>query len=127
MLRKVLTATSTVEVLAPGTLIAAAERVALENSDECDWRSWIVPSARLEGAVILWLMWRSDESYSAFKKFLGLIGLLALLFPRAYVDYGSNVAYTETSSPEWKPWVCTGTRLVGLIYVFIALNELRSD
>ncbi|WP_458208612.1 hypothetical protein [Haladaptatus sp. NG-SE-30] len=127
MLRKVLTTICTVEVLAPAALIESAERVALKNSEECDWRSWVVPGARLEGVAILWLVWRSDESYSAFKKFLGLIGLLALFFPRAYVDYGSDVAYTETSSPEWKPWVYMGTRLVGLLYVIIALNEFRDD
>jgi hypothetical protein len=72
-------------------------------------------------------MWRSDESYSAFKRFLGLVGLLALLFPRSYVNYGSDVAYTEASSPEWKPWIYTGTRLVGLLYVVVALDELRRD
>ncbi|QIO25285.1 hypothetical protein [Haloarcula sp. JP-L23] len=127
MLRKVLTVVGAVEVLAPGTLLESAERIALENSGECDWRSWVVPSARLEGVIILWLVWRSEESYSAFKRFLGLIGLLALFFPRTYVEYGSDLAYTEPTSPEWKPWVYTGTRVVGLLYVIIALNEFRSD
>jgi hypothetical protein len=126
MLRRVLTAVGIVEVLAPGTLLASAERVALENPGECDWRSWVAPGARLEGVLVLWLVWRSDRSYSAFKKFLGLVGLVALLFPRAYLEYGSDVAYTGRSSPEWKPWVYTGTRLVGLLYVIVALDEFRS-
>lgn len=126
MLRTLLTAICTVEVLAPAALIESAERVAIENPGECEWRSWVVPGARLEGVVILWLLWRSDGSYAALKRLLGLVGLLALLFPRAYVDYGSGVAYTGSSSPEWKPWVYTGTRLVGLLYVLVALDELRS-
>jgi len=127
MLRTALTAVCTVEVLAPEALIESAERVALENPGECDWRPWVVPGARIEGVVFLWAMWHSDESYSAFKRFLGLVGLLALLFPRAYVEYGSGLAYTESSSPEWKQWVYPGTRLVGLLYVVVALDELRCD
>lgn len=67
----------------------------------------------MEGLAFLLLMWRSDESYSAFKRFLGIIGVLALLFPRGYIDYGSKLAYTETTNPEWKSWVYTGTRIVG--------------
>ncbi len=126
MLRKLLTVICTIEVLVPETLIAFAERLALDNPGDCDWRSWVAPGARLEGLIILGVIWRSDASYSAFKKFLGLIGLPALLYPHTYVDSGGKVAYTDTSTPEWRPWVYTGTRLVGLLYVTIALNELRN-
>lgn len=126
VLRNLLTAVCTIEVLAPEALITAAERLALDNPDDCDWRSWVTPGARLEGVVFLALMWRSDASYSAFKKFLGLVGILALLYPRTYVDYGGHVAYTTESTPEWRPWVYPGTRLVGLLYVVVALNELRN-
>ena len=127
MLRKLLTTVCTIEVLAPEPLITITERLALDNPEDCDLQSWVTPGARLEGLVILGMMWRSEESYSAFKKFLGVIGLLALLYPRTYVDYGAKVAYTPESTPEWKPWVYTGTRLVGLLYVLMSLNELRSD
>ncbi len=127
MLRKLLTTVCTIEVLAPEALITSAERLALDNPGDCDWRSWVRPGARLEGLVFLGMMWRSDASYSSFKKFLGLIGLLSLLYPRTYVDYGGKVAYTNESTPEWKPWVYTGTRLVGLLYVIISLNELRRE
>ncbi|SFR97687.1 hypothetical protein SAMN05216559_1898 [Halomicrobium zhouii] len=127
MLRPLFTTICTIEVLAPEALITTAERLALDNSEDCDWRPWVTPGARLEGLVFLAVMWRSNESYSAFKKFLGLVGLLALLYPRAYVNYGGKVAYTTGSTPEWKPWVYTGTRLVGLLYVLISLDELRSE
>ena len=126
MLRKILTSVCAVEILAPDVLIDTAEQIALENSDECELRVWVRPGARLEGLLFLVMMWRSDDSYSAFKTFLGSIGLLALLYPRTYVDSGGKVAYTEASTPEWRPWVYTGTRIVGLLYVIIALNELRN-
>ena len=127
MLRKILTAIGLVELLAPDALIEAAEQIALENPEECELRSWVVLGARIEGLVFLLFMWRSDDSYSAFKKFLGLIGILALVSPRAYVDYAAPLAYTDANSCNWKPWVYQGTRLVGLLYVLIALNELRPD
>jgi hypothetical protein len=127
MLREVLTAVCIAEVLAPATLIEYAGRVSLDNAEECEWRSWVVPVARLEGAVILWSMWRSAGTYSAFKRFLGLLGLLLFAFPRAYVDYGSAVAFTGDTTPEWKPWVYRVTRLFGLLYVAVALRESRRD
>lgn len=125
MLRKVLTPITIVEVLRPETLIDAAEEIALDNPDECELKSWVVPGARLEGLVFLVLMWRSNTSYSRFKKFLGVIGILALLYPRVYVDYAAEIAYTDASTCEWKSWVYPGTRLIGVLYVSIALTELR--
>jgi hypothetical protein len=127
MLRKLLTTICLVETLAPEALINTAERIALDNPEECDPKSWVIPGARLEGLVFLGVMWRSDASYSSFKKFPGVIGLLALLYPRTYVDYGAKCAYTDASTCEWKPWVYIGTRVVGLLYVLIAINDLRSE
>ena len=125
MLRPVLSAIGIIELVSPQALIDAAEGIALENPAECELRPWVVPGARLEGLVFLFMMWRSDGSYAAFKRFLGLIGILALVYPRTYIDYGSSLAYTEESSPEWKGWVYPGTRIIGLLYVLIALDELR--
>jgi len=72
-------------------------------------------------------MWRSESSYSTFKRFLGVIGLLALLYPRTYVNYGAELAYVDGTNCKWKPWVYPETRIVGLLYVSIALNELRQN
>lgn len=127
MLRTLLTTICTIETLAPEALINTAERIALDNPEECELESWVAPGARLEGLLFLGLMWRSDASYSSFKKFLGIIGLLALLYPRTYVDYGAKFAYTDVSTCDWKPWVYVGTRLVGLLYVLVAIDELRSQ
>lgn len=77
MLRTILTTVCAVEVLAPDALIDSAEHIALENPDECELESWVLPGARLEGITFLVMMWRGEASYSTFKKFLGSIGLLA--------------------------------------------------
>ena len=127
MLREILTMIGVVELLTPEAFVDTAEQIALDNPDECELQSWVITGARVEGLLFLLLMWRSDVSYSRFKKFLGIIGILALVFPRAYVDYGAELAYTDANNCNWKPWVYHGTRLVGLLYVLIAINELRND
>ncbi|KTG11357.1 hypothetical protein AUR64_03620 [Haloprofundus marisrubri] len=124
MLRTILSAVCIAELLAPKGLIRAAEKLALNNPGACEYKSWVVPGARMEGLLLLFFMWRSDTSYSAFKEFLGVVGILAFLFPRAYVDYGSELAYADASSCEWRPWVYTGTRIVGLLYIGVAVREL---
>ena len=127
MFRTLLTAICALEAVAPTTLINVAERFALANPDDCEQRAWVTPGARIEGLGFIGLMWWSDGSYSAFKKFVGLVGSLAFLFPRAYVDYGSKLAYTGDSPPEWRPWVYTWTRIIGLGYVLVGLKEWRRD
>ena len=127
MLRLLLSAIGITELLSPNVLIDRTEQLALENPDDCELRSWVVPGARIEGLLILISMWRSDHSYSEFKQFLGVIGLFALAFPRAYIEFGAELAYTDASDCRWKSWVYFGTRLVGLLYVIIAHGELRND
>lgn len=125
MRRKLFTAICTVELLAPRGLIDAAERVPLENPDESQLWRWVPPGARLEGLTFLTMLWHSDRPYSQLRKFLGAIGLLAFLRPRAYVNYGGKATYTDASGLEWRPWVYAGTRLVGLCYVLVGIREPR--
>ncbi|WP_266082236.1 hypothetical protein [Haladaptatus caseinilyticus] len=125
MLREVLSLIGVIELLTPEALIDRAEHVALDNPGDCELKLWVVPGTRVEGLALLILMWRSDASYSAFKRFLGIIGILALMYPHEYVSYGAKLAYTDASKCKWKPWVYLGTLLVGLLYVLIALGELR--
>lgn len=127
MLRELFTAFGIIEFLIPEALITKAEQLGLENPEECESRSWAVPAARVEGLLLVLLMQRRDSSYSTGKKILGLIGILSLLYPRAYIDTAVKLAYTDASSCDWQPWVYRGTRLTGLFYVIIAINELRKD
>jgi hypothetical protein len=127
MLRAILSMIGVIEILSPEQLIDAAERLALENPEGCELEPWVVPIARVEGLSFLFLAWRSRRSYSAFKKFLGVIGLLALLYPRAYVDYAADIAYADAAECHWRPWVYPVTRVVGLVYVLVGFNELRKS
>lgn len=126
MLRKILTVIGLIEALAPRRFINTFEGLALENPDECRMKSWVVPVARVEGLFFLFLIWRGDSSYSAFKRFLGIIGLPALLSPRLYIDFAAGIAYTGSENCKWKPWSYIITRVFGFLYVLIAIDELRN-
>jgi hypothetical protein len=127
MLRTILSMIGVIEIVSPEALIDAAERLSLENPEHCELEPWVVPIARVEGLSFLFLAWRSRESYSAFKKFLGVIGLLALLYPKVFVDYAADIAYVDAEDCRWRPWVYPFTRLVGLVYVLIGLTALRNS
>ncbi|WP_416840753.1 hypothetical protein [Haloferax sp. DFSO52] len=125
MLRTILTVFGVAEILRPEVLIRSAERLALENPEECELRPWTVPIARAEGVVFLFLVRRRGGSYSTFKKFLGIMGLLSILYPRQYLRYATKLAYTDADACQWRPWVYQATRLVGLYYVLVSVLELR--
>lgn len=125
MLREMITPLALMELADPEALVDAAERIALEDAGGCERRPWVENAARVEGAVLLYVMWHSDESYSAFKRFLGLVGVPALVSPRRYLDAATTLAYADADACEWKPWVYRATRLTGLLYVLLALRERR--
>lgn len=127
MFRRLLGMIGVVEVLWPERLIAVSQRLAFGESEPGELRSWVVDMARGEGLVLMFVAWRSDTGYRAFKKFIGLLGMFAALFPHAYVDYGSRLVYADASEVEWKPWVYRFTRVIGVFYVLVGLRELGRE
>ncbi|WP_232701474.1 hypothetical protein [Halobacterium wangiae] len=123
MLQRLLAAGGVVEVLFPGTLVDVGERVASRNPDACERKPWVVSIARLEGLVFLFLAWRSDAAYSAFKQFMGVMGVVMTLFPRQYVDVATGLSYEDAAACEWEPWVYSLTRALGPVYVLVGLRE----
>jgi len=124
MIRTLFAAIGVVELLRPDALVTAAERVALENSEECELRWWGPSAVRVEGAALLALAVRGEARYPALKKGLGVVGLLAFLSPHGYIDRGTALVYADADRCDWKRWVYPATRLVGLCYVVVALDEL---
>ena len=125
MLRTILLLIGLAGTLLPKGLVETAARFALENPDECELRSWVVPAARAEGVLYLFLARRGEASYSAFRKFLGVIGLLLLWSPRRFIHASTRLAYTDAGNCEWKSWVYPVARLFGFVYVFVAASERR--
>lgn len=125
MFRRLLAAVGVLEILAPEALVDAGERVAAERPDAPERKSWVVPVARAQGVVYLFLAWRSEAAYSAFKTFLGVLGVVLTLFPRRFVDGATAVAYQNSEGIEWKPWTYSLARVLGPVYVLVGLRELR--
>lgn len=127
MLRRLLAAVALVELVLPARFVDAAERVALAESEGCERAGWVVPLARLEGLVFLAITFGPDRGYALFKRFLGVLGVAALLAPRSFVDAGTRFAYTGADGCTWHSWVYPVTRAVGLLYVLVALDGLRGE
>lgn len=127
MLRKVLIAVGLIEIAIPERFIESAERVALEDPDGCERKSWVVPAGRLEGVLFLAIASRGSVSYTAFKKLLGVIGLVASAYPTAFVDLASGIAYVDPERCTWRSWCYSLTRLLGVVYVAIAVRELWGE
>lgn len=126
MLTRVLRVLGHIMMAYPEQFINFWERVALENPDECTLQWWVIPSGRLEGFIFLTL---TDEQMSGtpMKRFLGLVGVPALLFPKQYLEWGTKLAYEDSAQCEWKSWVVPFTRLVGFVYIVVGVRTLREQ
>ncbi|WP_331234775.1 hypothetical protein [Natronorarus salvus] len=122
MFRKLLVLTGLVEVLAPEGFIGIVHRYACESPEDCELESWVVPAARAEGLCYLYMGLRGEWSYRAFRRFLGLLGLLALFSPRLTIRSVTRLAYADPDGCEWKPWVYPLARLFGAVYLLLAFE-----
>jgi hypothetical protein len=127
MLRRVLAAVALLELLLPARVVDVAERLALAESGGCERKRRVVPLARLEGLVFLAVTLGPDRWRVRFKQFLGVLGVVALLAPRAFVDAGTRFAYTGAEGCTWHEWVYPATRVIGLGYILVAVDELRGE
>jgi hypothetical protein len=108
----------------PERFIGFWERLALENPDECALKWWVVPLARLEGLVLVSVAGRETPD-TQLKRLLGPFGLILLLFPEQYADWGTKLAYENPDRCEWKSWVIPFTRIIGALYVLLGVRGLR--
>jgi len=58
---------------------------------------------------------------------LALLGLAELLVPRKVVDFGMDLAVTEDSEIELRPWVYTAARVEGLLILLWVFARARGD
>ncbi|MFB6179321.1 MAG: hypothetical protein ABEI77_06310 [Halorientalis sp.] len=123
MRRPLLALYGLVALLAPRRLIDFWEPVAFENTDEAELRSWIPAIARFEGLVFLVSALRDDDA-DGFLTFLGLAGIPALLAPERYLSTGLKIAYKNADAIEVRSWVIPFTRIMGLVYVLVAVRGL---
>ena len=125
MLKRLLGAVGRVLMTNPERFINFWERLALENSEECTLKPWVIPLARLEGFVFVSLS-KNETPSARFEQFLGLVGIPALLFPSQYVEWGAKLVYEDPDRCEWRSWVVPFTRIVGFGYVLVGVRGFRN-
>ena len=121
MLRPLLLAFAVLEILAPDRIVARGERLAFENPESGRLRPWTLPLARLEGVAAIWLVRNRETAWPGIKPLFAVLGLPALLQPRAFLNVALATAYENPEDIELKPWVVPFTRALGACYLVVAL------
>ena len=112
------------EMTSPERFLGFWSRLALENPEECHFKWWVVPLARLEGLIFVSIS-QSEVPSPRFEEILGILGIPAVLFPEQYLDWGTELAYENPDQVEWKSWVVPLTRAVGIVYLLVGIRGLR--
>ncbi|WP_254766289.1 hypothetical protein [Salinilacihabitans rarus] len=127
MLRTLLAGFGALELLAPARLVDRCERLAYENPEAARLRAWTLPMARLEGLAAVWLALRWERALPGLRPIVALVGVPAALAPRAVLAAALEVAYENPDEIEVRPWVLPATRLLGAVYLAVALFSARVD
>ena len=107
-------------VLVPGRIVDGAESIAFENPETGRLRRWTLPIARLEGLTLIALAVRGRFP-APLRAPIALLGFMFTAAPRQMLSYSLELAYENPSELEVKSWVIPATRVLGVIYVIVAL------
>lgn len=130
MLRELFIVFGVVEMIVPQPIIDACERIGLENSDEARLRPRAAFLARLEGALVVWLLVRGRQRSPLASTLLGGAGVLAVVYPRPLIRFSQSFAYENSTDLELKRWVTPAARLLGALYllvVFLSGSEREEE
>lgn len=127
MLRALLIAFGLVEIVVPRPIVAACERIGLENPEESRLRSRALVLARLEGLLVVWALVRGRQGSSLARTLLTAGGIVAVLAPRPLIRFSQTFAYENTADLELKPWVVPAARLLGACYLLVAFLSARAE
>ena len=108
-----------VEILVPKPIINACERIGLENPEEAQLRPRANLLARLEGAILVWLLVRGRQRAPLASTLLAGAGVLAVVHPRPLIRLSQSFAYENSDELELRPWVTPAARLLGVLYLAV--------
>ena len=127
MLRKLLVAFGIVEIIKPGPIIDACERIGLENTDEARLRPLGNVLARLEGLLFVWVLVRGRERSPLTSSALTLAGLVAAVYPRPLIRLSQAFAYDNPEELRLRSWVEPAARLLGILYLLVVYLSSREE
>lgn len=127
MLRGLLSAIGLLMVGVPHSVVNVAETLAFENPEDAKLRGWTIPIARLEGVGYLLFVRRTGLLSGVFGVVFGLIGSVAAIAPRQYLDFGLSLAYENPDDIAVKSWVIPMTRALGVTALVTTVLSLRDS
>lgn len=127
MIRKLLVAFGIFEIAWPRPVIDACERIGLKNPREARLRDRAIELARLEGIVVVYLLYRRGRGSRPVAALLALVGAFALLVPRPLIRLTQRVAYENADELELQRWVTPAARALGACYLLVAFLGWRGD
>ena len=125
MLRQFLGVLGVLTTLVPDRIVDVFEAIAVENPEENTVHSWFNPLIRAEGVVITLAVLRGGRLYAWLLNVTGIFGAVLFLLPRLYEQIAGPLVYEDPESVEWNEHLNGGVRVIGAVYVLIALLDRR--
>ncbi|WP_178915440.1 hypothetical protein [Natronomonas gomsonensis] len=125
MLRMFIGVLGAVTTLFPDEIVALFERLAIANPGEGTLRVWINPAIRFEGVLVAVVSLLGGRSYAWMMNLTGVFGAVILVFPNLYRKFASTLLYERPDSIDWNEQFTTAVRIIGAIYVFLAIKTYR--
>ena len=121
MIRQFLGALGILTALVPDRIVDVFEAIAVENPEENTVHSWFGPLIRAEGVVITLAALRDGRLYAWLLNITGIVGAVLLFIPRLYEQIAGALVYEDPESVEWNEHLTDGVRVIGAVYVLLAL------
>ena len=125
MLRQFLGALGVLTALVPDRIVDVFEAIAVENPEENTVHSWFDPLIRAEGVVITLAALRDGRLYAWLMNITGIVGAVLFFIPRLYEQMAGPLVYEDPESVEWNEHLTDGVRVIGAMYVLLALLDRR--
>ncbi|ELZ41445.1 hypothetical protein C463_12217 [Halorubrum californiense DSM 19288] len=125
MLRQFLGALGVLTTLVPDRIVDVFEAIAVENPEENTVHSWFSPLIRVEGVVIALAALRGGRLYAWLMNISGIFGAVLLFLPRLYEQIAGPLVYEDPESVKWNEHLTGGVRVIGAVYVLLALLDRR--
>ncbi|WP_435100645.1 hypothetical protein [Halorubrum sp. N11] len=125
MLRQFLGVLGVLTTLVPDRIVDVFEAIAVENPEENTVHSWFSSLIRAEGIVITLAAFRGGRLYAWLLNVTGIFGAVLLFIPRLYERIAGPLVYEDPESVEWNEHLTDGVRVIGAVYVLIALLHWR--
>lgn len=110
----------------PERILEIFESIAIENPEEATPRPWVKTGIRTEGIAITAASLVGGRVFASMMNLTGVFGAVVFVVPEAYRTFATHLLYSDPHDIEWKETVTSGLRLIGGVYVLLAIIARRN-